>query len=330
MSDTPDAQGDFAIDRLAPVEDDPKRVEPRTERTSERTPPEKAASATVRDDAFPDRVRRKYYVVADGRGKEGVAREARLYADERGEYLAFKVTEDRLITRLVAAEVIRDMIAVAEHRNWQALQIRGSEEFRREAWLEAASRGLDVKGYEPTAIDRQALASRREARERAQRRPPAAWDRSTFRKAKPGDRLDVRRSDVDRVPKNVTAIDAANDKARIERRQVPPSHSRATAEKFRSADRKAAARDAELVAAQSQMAIIEKALERAFPDDRQARDRVMEAAKERIAQHLEQGRSFVRATVREPLRERNQPANERADARRNPEEVREKTRQRER
>jgi hypothetical protein len=330
MSDTPDAQGDFAIDRLAPVEDDPKRVEPREERAAEAAPPENASSAAIGDDNFPDRVRRKYFVVADGQGKEGAARAARFYADERGEYLAFKVTEDRLITRLTAAEVIRDMIAVAEHRNWQALQIRGSEEFRREAWLEASARGMEVKGYEPTEIDRQALASRREASERAERRTPEAWRRATRGKAKPSERLDVRRGDVDRVPKNVTAIDAANDKARIERRQVSPSRSRATAEKFRSADRKAAARDAELVGMQSQLAIIEKALERAFPDDRQARERIMEAARERIAQHLEQGRSFARAMVREPVRDRNRPGGDRDDARRNPDKAQEKTRQRER
>jgi hypothetical protein len=38
--------------------------------------------------------------------------EARIYADERGEYLAFKVTDDRLVTRLAAVEVIRDMVTL--------------------------------------------------------------------------------------------------------------------------------------------------------------------------------------------------------------------------
>ena len=73
-----------------------------------------------------------------GRRRERLL-EARVYADERGEYLAFKATEDRLTTRLASAQVIHDMIAVAEHRNWQAIQLRGSVEFRREAWLEASA-----------------------------------------------------------------------------------------------------------------------------------------------------------------------------------------------
>ena len=84
------------------------------------------------------------------------------YADERGEYLAFKVTEDRLVTRLAAAEVIRDMVSVAQHRQWEALHVRGSAEFRREAWLEASARGIEVQGYQPTDLDRQALSDRQE------------------------------------------------------------------------------------------------------------------------------------------------------------------------
>jgi hypothetical protein len=283
----------------------------------------------AREDGFPDRVRRKYYVVAEQRTKEGAALDARVYADERGEYLAFKATEDRLTTRLASAQVIHDMIAVAEHRNWQVIHLRGSVEFRREAWLEASAREIVVKGYEPTESDRQALAHRRAARERANRRPPESWGRSNANRAKRGDPFDSR-NNADGALNNVTVIDAANGKSRADRRQVPQDRWPARAEKFRAADRKAAARDADLVAAQSQLAIVEKALERAFPRDPQARERILEAAKERIAQHLEQGRSFERATVRERTPELSRPRNERGEARRNLEEVRERTRQRER
>ena len=85
-------------------------------RPSPRHPADKSSSATIDDNALPDRIRRKYYVVANETGKDGPDGEARFYADERGEYLAFKVTEDRLVTRLAAAEVIRDMVSVAQHR----------------------------------------------------------------------------------------------------------------------------------------------------------------------------------------------------------------------
>jgi hypothetical protein len=189
---------------------------------------------------------------------------------------------------------------------------------------------MDVAGYEPTDIDRRALASRREARERANRRPPELWDRSKLSKVKPEDRFETRRNGAGRTQNTVTAIDASPGKLSADRRPVSQGRWRARADKFRAADRKAAARDADLVAAQSQLAIIEKALERAFPRDQQAREKILDAARERIAQHLEQGRSFERAIVKERVSEEDRLRTDRGEARRNPEEIRERTRQRER
>lgn len=341
MSNAADAQGDFTIERVTEAGDDRKSDEPRAARDSEKrdpileaasdaATPEKSAPTAEHDYGFPDRVRRKYYVVADQPAKEGVALKARVYADERGEYLAFKATEDRLTTRLTSAQVIHDMIAVAEHRNWEAIHLRGSVEFRREAWIEASARGMEAKGYEPTDIDRQVLASRREARERVNRRPPELLNRANLSKAKPGDRFETRRNGADRTPNNVTAIDDSPGRLNADRRPVAQGRWRARAERFRAADRRAAARDADLAAAQSQLAIIEKALERAFPRDPQVREKILDAARERIAQHLEQGRSFERAIVRERVPEDNRSRPDRGEARQNPEEVRERTHRRER
>ena len=131
---------------------------------------DKSSSTEYPDNSLPDRIRRKYYVVASESEKDGSHREARLYADERKEYLAFKATDDRLVTRIAAAEVIRDMVSVAQHRQWEALHVRGSVEFRREAWLEAGARGMNVKGYQPSELDGQALADRRTAWDRAHAR----------------------------------------------------------------------------------------------------------------------------------------------------------------
>lgn len=104
---------------------------------------------------MPERLRRKYYVAEAGAGEE-----AKIYADPKGEYLAFKVTSERMATRLEDAGVVRDMISIAQHRGWKEVELRGSEEFRRTAWLEASARGLSVRGYEPDPVDRAALAFR--------------------------------------------------------------------------------------------------------------------------------------------------------------------------
>ena len=151
---------------------------------------DRSSSGIPDDNALPERISRKYYVIANETGKDRPDRETRLYADERGEYLAFKISEDRLVTRLAAAEVIRDMVSVAQHRQWEALHVRGSAEFRREAWLEARARGIEVQGYQPTELDRQALADRREVWNRTHPRAYQEEGRSASDRDEPAARLD--------------------------------------------------------------------------------------------------------------------------------------------
>lgn len=373
MNDTREERADFTVERQDRSGRDPNEDKAGEDRAATSN---KSSSATIGGDALPDRIRRKYYVVANEPGKDGPDGEARLYADERGEYLAFKVSEDRLVTRLAAAEVIRDMVSVAQHRQWDALHIRGSAEFRREAWLEAGARGIEVQGYQPTEIDRQTLADRKEVWDRAHPRTPEVEARSVsdrgvrvdefdydkgvsgrlievgqapYRnradaetstyvaieldngrkhqvwgvglekatadsKAQPGDHVHVRRDGIESVSKEIKVIDAGSAQVRIELRQVPRNRWRVTAEKFRTADRQTAARDPDLVAAQSQMVLIEKALERVFPKDVRARHSIMEAARERIAQHLGRGHSFGRATINEPMQYRHRSEGDKGDA----------------
>ncbi|MDH2344179.1 MULTISPECIES: LPD7 domain-containing protein [unclassified Bradyrhizobium] len=369
MHDRNNDREDFSLERQDRTGSDPGKDRPVDHPETKSAPVDKSASATLDHDALPERIRRKYYVVTNEAGKDGPDGEARLYADERGEYLAFKITEDRLITRLAAAEVIRDMVSVAQHRQWEAIHVRGSVEFRREAWLEAGARGIEVQGYQPTELDRQALADRQEVWNRTRPRarqeevrsasdrdePTARLDydegvsgrvielgrapygnrnnaeTSTYvaieldngqrhkvwgvglekaiadSKAGPGDRIQVRREGVERVLKTIKVIDPATGSARTERRQVPRNRWRVTAETFRSADRQTAASDAELVAAQSQMVVIEKVLERLLPQDERARQSIMESVKDRIVGHLERGQTFARATVLDPTHERHRP-----------------------
>ena len=392
MNDTRDDSEDFSLERRRRLGPDSSRDKGGEDSAAKSAPNDKPSSTTDKDIAFPDRIRRKYYVVANESGKDASDGEARLYADERGEYLAFKVTEDRLVTRLIAAEVIRDMVSVAQHRQWEALHVRGSAEFRREAWLEAGARGIEVHGYQPTNLDRQALSDRQEVWNRTPARTHAMEVRSVsdrdgraerldydtgvsgrlievgrapYRnrgdaetstyvaieldngrqhqvwgvglekaiadsKARPGDRIEVRRDGAERVTKDIKVIDAASGSARVERRQVPRNRWRVTAETFRAADRSTAARDPDLVAAQSQIAVIEKLVERTFPENEHARQGITEAAKERIAQHLEKGHSFARATVMEPVRDRHQSGRDKEAARQSQSGERMRTQERER
>jgi hypothetical protein len=377
MNDTRKNGQDFSLKRQEQTGRIPNTNNTIEDSAAKSASAENASSATMGDNALPDRIRRKYYVVVNEPGKEGADGKARLYADDKGEYLAFKVADDRLVTRLAAVEVIRDMVSVAQHRRWASLEVRGSVEFRREAWLEASARGMEVRGYEPSELDRQTLADRQEVWDRTHPRRSETEAHSVSDKdghterldydkgvsgrlievgnapyrnrndaettayvaieldsghrhqvwgvglekatadsdAKPGDRIQVRRDGVEQVTKKIKVIDAANGQTHIERRQVPRHRWRVTAEKFRSADRQTAARDPDLVAAQSQMVIIEKALERVFPEDERGRRNIMEAVRGRIAQHLEHGRSFARATVLDSVREHRGPGTVKEEAR---------------
>jgi len=140
---------------------------------------------------------------------------------------------------------------------------------------------------------------------------------TTESNAKPGDRVHVRRDGVEQVTKEIKVIGAANGQMQVERRQVPRNRWRVTAENFRMADRQTAGRDPALVAAQSQMVLIEKALERVFPNDVRARRGIMEVAKERIAQHLEQGHSFAQARVKEPGQDLDRSERNKGEVRQN-------------
>lgn len=61
----------------------------------------------------------------------------------------------------------RAMTEIAEARGWKELEVTGSAQFKQSAYVEAASRGIAVKGYEPTLKDNEILQRREERREAA-------------------------------------------------------------------------------------------------------------------------------------------------------------------
>ena len=68
---------------------------------------------------------------------------------------------------------MRDLAAIAAHRGWSTVRVKGEDEFRREMWMQARTLGLEVKGYRPTARDQQELDQRSQAPARAEGRAPA-------------------------------------------------------------------------------------------------------------------------------------------------------------
>lgn len=285
---------------------------------------------------MPERLRRKYYV-AEAR----VGDEAKVYADPRGEYLAFKVSADRMATRIEDAGLIRDMISVAQHRGWQEVEIRGSEQFRRTAWLEASVRGLAVRGFEPDPVDRAALVFRAKPDTRPDRsvrypltREAGASETVTvdgMTTRRPIDAIvmppERREHHLDSGPErhessaqqNWKLVDGSADLAGVRDRarsaarptltiestslksasshQLSQSKGQQRADAFRSANVRHLEFDEVVRAARTQLATIDRALNKAVADPALRRS-VLAHAKERIAEQLEKGSEFIQASLR--------------------------------
>jgi hypothetical protein len=84
------------------------------------------------------------------------------YQDYQRKAVAFTATESRVTSAREDLRTVRDMVEVAQGRGWRSVQLRGTETFRREAWIEAAAAGLDAAGYKASDPDRQE-AERRKA-----------------------------------------------------------------------------------------------------------------------------------------------------------------------
>lgn len=79
------------------------------------------------------------------------------YYKDNPEVEAFRDSGKKLETKSSAAYVAKSMIELAESKNWDSIKVTGTEKFKREAWLQASAKGIEVKGYKPTEQDLQDL-----------------------------------------------------------------------------------------------------------------------------------------------------------------------------
>lgn len=82
------------------------------------------------------------------------------------EHLAFEDKSSKITTADNDQKVAFSIAAMAEAKGWKEIKVTGHPVFRRNVWLEAKSRGLDVKGYTPSDHDKLALKDRLNAKKR--------------------------------------------------------------------------------------------------------------------------------------------------------------------
>lgn len=112
----------------------------------------------------------------------------RFVLGENGEYRRVGETRVALVDEVEQIRFIDKQmdtfqagIELAKAKEWQAIQVTGTEKFRSEAWFHARMAGLEVVGYEPQAKDMERLeaAQRRQERDgKAAEKPSEAIQKS--------------------------------------------------------------------------------------------------------------------------------------------------------
>ncbi len=83
------------------------------------------------------------------------------YLSEAGQYffrdrnnaLAFEDRGAKIATQTEDPVVAASMVDLAIAKGWKELKVTGSDSFRKTIWLEAAKRGMTIRGYEPKPQD---------------------------------------------------------------------------------------------------------------------------------------------------------------------------------
>lgn len=207
----------------------------------------------------PESVRKRYY--ADKTKWSG---EPAYFTTAEAKDPAFRDQGRRLVTATESQEVVKDLVAIAQHRSWDRIHVTGSEAFRRSVWLEASQKGLEVRGFKPNDRDLQELDRLRGETSRNTIAPMVGRD-----------------VDAARGP---AGVNRQNDGAGVERPEA------------RRADGRNIPNDR---AADSQMRVMEAVIRRTLFDNPEAVARVMTVARSQLDAHIAAGRSIRPAMVKE-------------------------------
>jgi len=82
--------------------------------------------------------------------------DGKFYAKDSSRVM-FEDKGEKLATSTTNKETIAHMVEYAKAKQWESLKLTGSQEFRREAWLQAESQGIKTQGYTPKDADLAAL-----------------------------------------------------------------------------------------------------------------------------------------------------------------------------
>jgi hypothetical protein len=125
------------------------------------TPPESTSTREKEDRGQKDREDEQEFVTPESLRKRYLQADTKFYYRNQDNKLAFEIQGRRLATEHNDPEVAKSMVELAQAQGWQSIKLKGTEEFKREVWLQASLRGMTTQGYEPRDVDLSKLADMR-------------------------------------------------------------------------------------------------------------------------------------------------------------------------
>ena len=170
------------LQRYEPVLDLPNVIEHDTEREQEKTgvldktkenehddpstpnQAKKVPDLSEFDFELPDNIKNNYFGIVKNRYLLDQKTNYYDKDDKNQVNIAFEDRNKSLHTSRQDEKTIYAMLDMAQAKNWTAIKLKGTDEFKQKAWLEASLRGIEVKGYEPNEKDLAELKARQAER----------------------------------------------------------------------------------------------------------------------------------------------------------------------
>ena len=135
---------------------------------------EKSSKATVTIQERSAGLRQRRATVADTQKADAVAEKHHLhavdtwrarvyYADHQQKSELMRASSTKISAKDSNEQTIGIMLDLAQSRGWANVKVKGSEEFKREVWVQATARGMETEGYAPKPADVQRVVERKVA-----------------------------------------------------------------------------------------------------------------------------------------------------------------------
>ena len=115
-------------------------------------------------DNLPDSVKNNYIGIVKNRSLKNEKINYYDKSDPSQINIAFEDRKNSLNTSRQDEQTVQAMIALAESKGWTAIKLKGTEEFKQKAWVEASLRGIETSGYEPSEKAKAELLAKQQAR----------------------------------------------------------------------------------------------------------------------------------------------------------------------